>query len=117
MRAEGATYAANFACGALVTWVLVGILAAGTVVLKVLGPLVAGGVEPPRAFVRVIDLLTPALLTALVVTSTFTSGRELVLDVRVLGVAVGLVLLLLRVPLVLVLAVAAGVVAVIRLLG
>ena len=99
------------------TWVLVGILAAGTLVLKVLGPLVAGGVQPPPALVRVIDLLTPALLTALVVTSTFASGRELVLDARVLGVAVGLVLLLLRVPLVLALAAAAGALAGIRLLG
>jgi len=41
------------------TWVLVGILAMGTLALKVLGPLVAGGVQPPRAFVRVIELLTP----------------------------------------------------------
>ena len=99
------------------TWVLVGILAMGTLALKVLGPLVAGGVQPPRAFVRVIELLTPALLTALVVTSTFASGRELVLDARALGVAVGLVLLLLRVPLALALAAAAGAVAIIRLLA
>jgi branched chain amino acid efflux pump len=100
-----------------VTWVLVLVLAAGTVALKVIGPLVAGGVQPPPALVRVIDLLTPALLTALIVTSTFTSGRHLVVDARAAGVAVGLVLLLLRVPLVVALLGAAGAVAGIRLLG
>jgi len=100
-----------------VTWVLVGILAAGTVTLKVLGPLLAGGVQPPPALVRVIDLLTPALLTALIVVSTFSDGRELVLDARAAGAAVGVVLLLVRVPLIAALVAAAGVVAVIRLLG
>ena len=99
------------------TWVLVLVLAVGTVTLKVVGPLLAGGVQPPPALVRVIDLLTPALLTALVVTSTFTEGRHLVLDARAAGVVVGLVLLLLRAPLVVSLLVAAGVVAGVRLLG
>jgi len=97
-------------------WLLVGVLAVGTVVLKLAGPLLAGGKQPPPALVRVIDLLTPALLTALVVTSTFSAGRELVLDARAAGVAVGLVLLLLRVPLLIALVAAAGVVAGIRLL-
>ena len=99
------------------TWVLVGVLAVGTVTLKVIGPLVAGGVQPPPRLVRVIDLLTPALLTALIVTSTFTDGRHLVVDARAAGVGVGLVLLLLRVPLVLSLVAAAGIVAGVRLLG
>jgi len=99
------------------TWMLIAILAAGTLALKVLGPLVAGGVQPPPALVRVIDLLTPALLTALIVVSTFTDGRELVLDSRAAGAAVGVVLLLVRVPLVAALLAAAGVVAAIRLLG
>ena len=99
------------------TWVLVGVLAAGTLALKTLGPLVAGGVQPPPALVRVIDLLTPALLTALIVVSTFSDGRELVIDARAAGAAVGVVLLLVRVPLIAALVAAAGVVAVIRLLG
>ena len=97
-------------------WVLVGVLAVGTVVLKLTGPLLAGGKQPPPALVRVIDLLTPALLTALVVTSTFATGRELVLDARAAGVAVGLGLLLLRVPLLVALVAAACAVAGLRLL-
>jgi len=100
-----------------VTWVLVGVLAAGTVTLKVLGPIVAGGVQPPPALVRVIDLLTPALLTALIVASTFSSGRTLVLDARAVGAAVGVVLLLLRVPLVVALLASAAVVAAVRYAG
>jgi len=100
-----------------VTWVLVLVLALGTLALKVLGPLVAGGTEPPPALVRVIDLLTPALLTALIVTSAFSTERELMIDARAAGVAVGLVLLLVRVPLVVALLAAAGAVAAIRLLG
>ena len=99
------------------TWVLVLVLAVGTVTLKLIGPLVAGGVQPPPALVRVIDLLTPALLTALIVVSTFSTGRHLVVDARAAGVGVGLVLLLLRVPLVLALVAAAGVVGGVRLLG
>ena len=99
------------------TWVLVLVLAVGTVTLKVIGPLLTGGRQPPPALVRVIDLLTPALLTALIVTSTFTDGRHLVVDARAAGVAVGLVLLIVRVPLVLALVVAAGIVAGVRFLG
>lgn len=98
------------------TWVLVVVLAVGTAVFKLLGPVIAGGKQPPPAMVRVIDLLTPALLTALVVTSTVSTGRDLVLDARAAGVALGLVLLLLRVPLVVALLAAALAVAGIRLL-
>ena len=97
------------------TWVLVGVLAAGTLALKTFGPIVAGGVQPPPALVRVIDLITPALLTALIVVSTFSDGRSLVLDARAAGVAVGVVLLLARVPLVAAMVAAAVVVAGIRL--
>ncbi len=99
------------------TWVLVVVLAVGTAVLKLLGPVLAGGKQPPPAMVRVIDLLTPALLTALVVTSTLSSGRDLVLDARAAGVALGLGLLLLRVPLLVALVAAAVAVAGIRLLA
>jgi hypothetical protein len=98
------------------TWVLVVVLAVGTAVFKLLGPVIAGGKQPPPAMVRVIDLLTPALLTALVVTSTVSTGRDLVLDARAAGVALGLVLLLLRVPLVVALLAAALAVAGLRLL-
>jgi hypothetical protein len=99
-----------------VTWVLVLVLAAGTIALKVVGPLFAGGAAPPAALTRVIALLTPALLTGLVVTSTFASSRDLVIDARAAGVGLGLALLLLRVPLLVALVAAAATVAAIRML-
>lgn len=71
---------------------------------------------PPAALTRVIALLTPALLTGLVVTSTFGSSHGLVIDARVAGVGLGLGLLLLRAPLVVALVAAATAVAVIRVL-
>jgi protein involved in polysaccharide export with SLBB domain len=97
------------------TWVLVLVLATGTIALKVIGPIFAGGAAPPAALTRVISLLTPALLTGLVVTSTFASGHDLVIDARAAGVGLGLALLLLRAPLVVALVAASAAVAVIRL--
>ena len=99
------------------TWVLVLVLAIGTVALKVVGPIFAGGVTPPPALTRVIALLTPALLTGLVVISTFSSGHALVVDARAAGVGLGLGLLLLRAPLVVALVAASTTVAAIRLLA
>ena len=98
------------------TWGLVLVLATGTVALKVVGPLLAGGAAPPAALSRVIALLTPALLTGLVVTSTFASSHDLVIDARAAGVALGLGLVLLRAPLLVALVAAASAVAVIRVL-
>ena len=99
------------------TWVLVLVLAVGTITLKVVGPLFAGGAAPPAALTRVIALLTPALLTGLVVTSTFASRHDVVIDARAAGVGLGLALLLLRTPLVVALVAAAGTAAAIRMLA
>jgi len=98
------------------TWVLILALAAGTIALKVVGPLLAGGAAPPPALTRVIALLTPALLTGLVITSTFASSHDLVIDARVAGVGLGLALLLLRTPLLVALVAAAATAAAIRML-
>ena len=66
-------------------WVLIAILALGTVALKIAGPLIAGGRQPPAPLIRVIGLLTPALLTSLVISSTFADDGQLTLDARVVG--------------------------------
>jgi hypothetical protein len=99
-----------------VIWVLIAVLALGTLAVKTLGPLVAGGRELPRPLAGVVTLLAPTLLAALVVIGTFSTGRELVLDARVLGVAAALVALLARAPLVVALIGAAAVTALARLL-
>jgi hypothetical protein len=46
-----------------------------------------------------LALVAPALLAALVVTETFSHGRGLVLDARVVGVAAGAAAVALRAPL------------------
>jgi hypothetical protein len=63
-----------------------------------------------------IAYLAPALLAALVVTQTLSHGQRYVLDARALGVAVAGVALLLRAPVLLVVALAAASAAAARLL-
>jgi hypothetical protein len=63
-------------------------------------------------------MLAPALLAALVVTQTFgAAGRKLVFDERLFGLAAAIVAIRLRAPLLAVVAVAAGVTALARLIG
>jgi hypothetical protein len=98
-------------------WVLIGILALGAVALKIAGPLIAGGRQPPAPLTRVIGLLTPALLTSLVISSTVADGQQLTLDVRVVGLVLGAVLLVLRAPMIVALVVAAAACAALRAFG
>ena len=98
-------------------WALIAILAFGTVALKIAGPVIAGGRRPPAPLIRVIGLLTPALLTSLVISSTFAEGQQLTLDARVVGLVVGAILLVLRAPLIVALAVAAAACAAVRAFG
>lgn len=98
------------------TWIVIATLALGTVAFKTLGPLLAGGAQPPAALSRVIELLTPALLTSLVITSTLDDGGNLVFGYRTVGVLVGAALLLRRAPLLLALVVAAATAAAVQAL-
>jgi branched-subunit amino acid transport protein len=63
------------------------------------------------------ERVTVALLAALVVTQTFASSQQLVLDARFPAVLVAGVLLWLRAPFIVVVVAAAGVAAGLRLLG
>ena len=87
------------------TWLLILVLAAGTVLMKTLGPVLAGGRQPPAAFTRVIALVAPALISALIVAGTFTQGQNLIIDARAAGLAVGGIALWFRAPPVLLIAV------------
>jgi branched-subunit amino acid transport protein len=88
-----------------------------TAAFKAAGPVLAGGRELPPRVNAVMALLTPALLTALVVTGTFGEGGNLALDERALGVGVAAVALTLRAPVLLAVVLAALVTALARLLG
>ena len=57
--------------------------------LKAAGPVFLGGRTLPSALAGVLDALAPAVLAALVVTQLVAGDRELVLDERLGGIAVG----------------------------
>ena len=98
-------------------WVALLVATAGCYALKL-----AGLSVPPRALEhplaeRVADLLPTALLSALVAVQVFSAGGALVLDARVVGLAVAVVALLLRAPFLVVVASAALAAAAVRLAG
>ena len=98
------------------TWVVISIVGAGTIVFKSAGPVLLGTRELPPRIASVVDVLAPAMLAALVVTQTVGGNREIVLDERLAGIAAGAVAVWLRAPLLVVMAVAAAAAALIRLL-
>lgn len=95
-------------------WAVVLAVGATTVVLKGLGPVVLGGRPLPGALQRVVVLLAPTLLAALIVVATFASGRELVLDARLAGLAAAAVAIALRAPVLAVVVAAALAAALVR---
>jgi hypothetical protein len=98
-------------------WVIVLAVGLGTMVIKAAGPVILGGRRLPTRVQRVVALLAPALLAALVTTAAFGSGNELVLDARAVGLGVGAAALLLRAPVLAVVVAAAAAAALVRFLG
>jgi uncharacterized membrane protein len=92
-------------------WTVVAVVGAATIAIKATGPFLLAGRELPPRLGAVVGLLAPALLAALVVSSTWGDWR------RALGVAVAAVAVLLRAPLLVVMIVAAVVSAGARALG
>jgi hypothetical protein len=87
------------------------------VALKTLGYLVPPRwLEAPRP-ARIADLLTVALLAALVAVQTLAAGQQVVVDARVPAVLAAGGLLLLRAPFLVVVVAAAVVAALLRLWG
>ena len=74
-------------------WLLIAGCVAGTVVVKAAGPVLLGGRELPAAMIRVVALMAPALLAALVVTAAFADGRDLHVGAETVGMLAGGVLL------------------------
>lgn len=95
-------------------FVVIAGLGLGTYVLKAAGPLLLGGRPLPERLDRVALQLPAALLAALVVVSTVTDGRSLVLDERLAGVVAAGVALRLRAPFVVVVAVAVATTGLLR---
>jgi Branched-chain amino acid transport protein (AzlD) len=101
----------------IAAWVAVAVVGVATIALKGAGPVVFAGRPLPRPVLALMPLLAPCLLAALVVGQTVGDGRAVVVDARLAGVAAAAVALVLRAPLLVVLAAAAGVAALARVLG
>ena len=98
-------------------WITIVVVALVSAAIRALGPILVGGRELPPSANAVIALLVPALLTALVVTQTFGEDERLVLDEKAIGVAVAAVVLALRAPVLLAVALAVVATALARAFG
>ena len=98
-------------------WITIGVLALVTAMIKAAGPVAVGGRELSPPAIRVISLLAPAVLAALVVVGTFAHDRDLTLDARAIGLAAAATAIALRGSLFLVVVAAAGSAAAARALG
>lgn len=95
-------------------WQIIILASIACVVLKMLGFLVPAAVLEIPAALRIADLLTVALLAALIAVQTLGQGQAIVVDARVPAVIVAIALFALRVPFIVVVVVAAAVAAAIR---
>ena len=98
-------------------WITIVAVALASVAIRAVGPVLLGGRELPSSANAVIALLVPAVLTALVVTQTFSEDGWLVLDDKAIGVAVAAVVLALRAPVLLAVALAVVTTALARAFG
>ena len=98
-------------------WAVVLVVGVATVALKASGPVLLGARPLPPHLARVVALLAPVLLAALVVTQTVGGDNELVLDARLAGVGAGALAIALRAPLPVVVIVAAIATAVARVIA
>jgi branched-subunit amino acid transport protein len=100
-----------------VTWTLVLTLAAGAFACKAVGFFLLAGRPLPAVVDRCLALIPAAVVSALVVKDTFSSGQHLVVDPRALGVGVAVVAVWRRAPFVVVVVLAATVTALARQAG
>lgn len=98
-------------------WLIVLAVSGGTIVIKAAGPVLLGGRPLPDRVHRMVAMLAPALLAALVATAALGNGQQLVLDAPVIGVGAAALAILLHAPILVVVIVAAAAAAVARLAG
>lgn len=97
-------------------WVGIALSAAGCFGLKLAGMSVPEKVLTHRLTVRVSDLIPVGLLGALVAVQVLADGTRIVLDARLLALAVAALLLTLRVPFLPMVVLSAATAALVRLL-
>lgn len=99
------------------SWMIVFAVGVGTMAIKAAGPLLLGSRPLPAPVQRVVALLAPALLAALVATAALGNGQRLVFDARIFGLGAAALALALRAPVLLVVVIAAATAAVARVIG
>jgi uncharacterized membrane protein len=98
-------------------WIVVAVLCVGTAIMRVAGPVAFGGRSLSGRGAAVVGLVAPALLGALVVYETVSTGAQgIELDARLVGLAAAALALVLRLPMIAVVLVAAVATALARLL-
>jgi branched-subunit amino acid transport protein len=97
-------------------WVVVIVVGVVTVACKAAGPVLLGSRPLGERTLRVVELLAPVMLVALVVTQTVGGDKAIVVDERIAGVAAGGIALWRGVPLVPAMVIAAVVTAGLRVL-
>ena len=98
-------------------WMMIALLTVGTVAIKSVGPIALGGRELPHRLAGVVANLAPSLLAALVVVDLFGGeDQTLAIDESALGVVAAAGALVVRLPMVAVVAIAAAVTAAARAL-
>lgn len=98
------------------TWLAILATAAGCYLLKLTGLSVPSKVLDQPLVQRIADLMPVALLAALIGVQVLGEGSRLVLDARLVGLAVAVVALVLRAPFIVVVFSAALAAALVRLL-
>jgi hypothetical protein len=98
----------------MTAWHVILLASAATLALKLAGHLVPAGFLERERPARIADLLTVALLAALIAVQTLGAGQSLVVDARVPAVIVAAALYAVRAPFIVVVAIAALVAAGIR---
>jgi len=96
------------------TWTLVFALAAGAYLFKVTGLVILGGRTLPAPLERCLALIPAAVVSALIVKDTLTTGQEIVIDARAAGIAAAVFVAWRKAPLILVIVVGAVVTALVR---
>ena len=99
------------------TWTTVAGLAVTTAAIKAAGPVALGGRDLPTWALRLIALVAPALLGALVAVETFGREKDLVIDARLAGIAAAAIVLTARLSVIWAGLAAAAVAALVRALS
>ena len=99
------------------SWSLVIALSAGALAFKIAGLVVIGTRKLPAALENCLALIPAALLAALVTKDTFSHAHILVVDERLAGLAVAVIAVWRRAPLIVVVILAAATTAVLRAAG